>query len=99
MMYQAPLPKVFITCAVTGNLTTPAQTPHLPITPKEIADAAISAAEEGAAVAHIHVREPETGAASLRLDLYEEVVPRNRSSTADVIINLITVLGGTSAQF
>jgi uncharacterized protein (DUF849 family) len=97
MMYQAPLPKVFITCAVTGNLTTPAQTPHLPITPKEIADAAISAAEEGAAVAHIHVREPETGAPSMRLDLYEEVVARIRSSNAELIINLTTGPGGRFA--
>jgi uncharacterized protein (DUF849 family) len=97
MMYQAPLPKVFITCAVTGNLTTPAQTSHLPITPKEIADAAISAAEDGAAVAHIHVREPETGAPSMRLDLYEEVVARIRSSNAELIINLTTGPGGRFA--
>jgi uncharacterized protein (DUF849 family) len=88
---------VFITCAVTGNLTTPAQTPHLPITPKEIADAAISAAEEGAAVAHIHVREPETGAPSMRLDLYEEVVARIRSSNPELIINLTTGPGGRFA--
>jgi uncharacterized protein (DUF849 family) len=88
---------VFITCAVTGNLTTPAQTPHLPITPKEIADAAISAADEGAAVAHIHVREPETGAPSMRLDLYEEVVARIRSSNSELIINLTTGPGGRFA--
>jgi uncharacterized protein (DUF849 family) len=97
MMFQGPLPKVFITCAVTGNLTTPAQTPHLPITPKEIADAAISAAEEGAAVAHIHVREPETGAPSMRLALYEEVVARIRSSSSELIINLTTGPGGRFA--
>jgi uncharacterized protein (DUF849 family) len=96
-MFQRPLTKVFITCAVTGNLTTPAQTPHLPITPKEIADAAISAADEGAAVAHIHVREPETGAPSMRLDLYEEVVARIRSSNSELIINLTTGPGGRFA--
>ena len=58
---RTPLPKVFITCAVTGNLTTPDQTPHLPITPEEIADAAIGAAEAGAAVVHLHARRPSDG--------------------------------------
>jgi uncharacterized protein (DUF849 family) len=96
-MFQRPLTKVFITCAVTGNLTTPAQTPHLPITPKEIADAAISAADEGAAVAHIHVREPATGAPSMRLELYEEVVARIRSLNSELIINLTTGPGGRFA--
>ena len=62
---RAPLPKIFITCAVTGNLTTPDQTPHLPITPEEIAEAALGAAEAGAAIAHLHVREPAAGKPSM----------------------------------
>ncbi len=91
---RAPLPKVFITCAVTGNLTTPDQTPHLPITPAEIADSAIEAAEAGAAVAHIHVRDPATGRPSMALDLYAEVVRRIRAAAPDLIINLTTGPGG-----
>ena len=57
---RQPLPKTVITCAITGNLTRPEQTPHLPITPEEIAESALLAAEAGAAVAHLHVREPGT---------------------------------------
>ena len=53
--------KVIITCAVTGNLTLPEQTPHLPITPEQIAEACLGAAEEGAAIVHIHVRDPKSG--------------------------------------
>jgi uncharacterized protein (DUF849 family) len=62
------LPRVIMTCAVTGNLTTPDQTPHLPITPEEIANACLGAAEEGAAIAHVHVREPGSGVPSMRLE-------------------------------
>ena len=71
---RSPRDKVFITCAVTGNLTTPDQTPHLPITPEEIADAALGAAEAGAAIVHLHVRDPETGKPSMALEL----LPRRR---------------------
>ncbi|MGE4340509.1 MAG: 3-keto-5-aminohexanoate cleavage protein, partial [Pigmentiphaga sp.] len=53
--------RIFLTCAVTGNLTKPEQTPHLPITPGQIADACLGAAEAGAAIVHIHVRDPDTG--------------------------------------
>ena len=53
--------KTFLTCAVTGNITTPDQTPHLPITPSQIADECLAAAEAGAAAVHIHVRDPKTG--------------------------------------
>ena len=53
--------KVIITCAVTGSIHTPTMTPHLPITPSEIAEAAIGAAEAGAAIIHLHARDPETG--------------------------------------
>ncbi len=91
---RAPLPKVFITCAVTGNLTTPDQTPHLPITPEEIAEAALGAAEAGAAIAHIHVREPGTGRPSMELSLYREVVERIRVKNPQLIINLTTGPGG-----
>lgn len=86
--------KYILTCAVTGNITTPEQTPYLPITPKQIADAAIEAAKAGAAVAHIHVRDPATGRPSMSLDLYREVVDRIRGSGTDVVINLTTGPGG-----
>jgi uncharacterized protein (DUF849 family) len=83
-----------ISCAVTGSGAAADKHPDLPITPKQIAYAAIEAAKAGAAIAHIHVRDPETGAASRRLDLYREVVDRIRSSDTDVIINLTTGMGG-----
>ena len=86
--------KVILTTAVTGNITTPEQTPYLPITPEQIANAAIDCAKAGAAVAHIHVRDPQTGRPSMSLDLYREVVDRIRSSGTDVVINLTTGPGG-----
>lgn len=93
-MTRAPLQKIVITCAITGNLTRPEQTPHLPITPKQIADSALEAAEAGAAIAHIHVRDPETGRPSMEIDLYREVLDRIRSKNTDLIINLTTGPGG-----
>jgi uncharacterized protein (DUF849 family) len=86
--------KTIITCAVTGNITRPEQHPALPITPEQIADAAIDAANAGAAIAHIHVRDPKTGAPSMELAHYREVVERIRASTTDLIINLTTGPGG-----
>ncbi len=86
--------KYILTCAVTGNITTPEQTPYLPITPEQIANAAIEAAKAGAAVAHIHVRDPATGRPSMDLALYREVVDRIRASGTDVVINLTTGPGG-----
>lgn len=86
--------KVIITCAVTGNLTKPEQHPDLPITPEQIATAAIDAAKAGAAVAHLHVRDPETGAPSMALEHYRAVVERIRASGTDLIINLTTGPGG-----
>lgn len=86
--------KVIVTCAVTGNLTKPEQHPNLPITPQQIATAAIDAAKAGAAIAHIHVRDPETGAPSMALEHYREVVERIRASETDLIINLTTGPGG-----
>ena len=85
---------VFITCAVTGGGDTTGKSPHVPVTPEEIAEASIAAARAGAAVAHIHVRDPETGQAARRLELYEEVVARIRASDVDVIINLTAGMGG-----
>ena len=86
--------KTIITCAVTGNLTRPEQHPDLPITPAQIATAAIDAAKAGAAIAHIHVRDPKTGGPSMELAHYREVVERIRASATDLIINLTTGPGG-----
>jgi 3-dehydrocarnitine:acetyl-CoA trimethylamine transferase len=91
---RAPLSKIFITCAVTGNLTRPEQTPHLPITPDQIAESALAAAEAGAAIVHLHVRDPKTGRPSMELDLYSEVVARVRARNPQLIINLTTGPGG-----
>jgi uncharacterized protein (DUF849 family) len=91
---RSPREKVILTCAVTGNLTTPDQTPHLPITPEEIADACLGAAEAGAAVAHIHVREPGSGAPSMKLEYYEAAVARIRRRNTQLILNITTGPGG-----
>ncbi len=89
--------KIIISCAVTGNQTTRAQHPGLPVTPKEIAEAAIGAAKAGAAIAHIHVRDLETGKGSMDIALYREVIERIRDSGSDVLINLTTGEGGRLA--
>ena len=80
--------KVIISCAVTGASPTTAKSPYVPVTPAQIADAAIEAGRAGAAVAHIHVRDPETGIASMELELYREVVERIRKSGCNIILNL-----------
>ena len=85
---------VFITCAVTGSGNTADKHPGLPVTPEQIADAAIEAAQAGAAIAHIHVRDPATGMGSRDPALYREVVERVRASDTDVIINLTAGMGG-----
>jgi uncharacterized protein (DUF849 family) len=85
---------VFITCAVTGAGDTMGASPHVPITPKQIADSAVDAAKAGAAVVHCHVRDPGTGAASRRRDLYREVTDRIRSADVDVVLNLTAGMGG-----
>jgi uncharacterized protein (DUF849 family) len=87
-------PKTFLTCAVTGNITTPDQTPHLPITPTQIADECLAAAEAGAAAVHIHVRDPKTGKPSMALELYREVFDQVRRANPELIINLTTGPGG-----
>jgi uncharacterized protein (DUF849 family) len=86
--------KTILTCAVTGNLVTPEQNPNLPVTPAEIAYAVIGAAKAGAAIAHIHVRDPHTAKPSMDMTLYREVVERIRDSATDVVINLTTGEGG-----
>jgi uncharacterized protein (DUF849 family) len=86
--------KTILSCAVTGNITTPQQHPGLPITPRQIADAAIEAAGAGAAIAHIHVRDPESGKPSMDVALYREVMERIRGQGSDIIINLTTGPGG-----
>src|SRR5690606_15557167 len=86
--------KPSITCALTGNITRPDQQPDLPITPEQIANRAIDAAKAGAAIAHIHARDPETRAPAMALEHYREVVERIRASDTDLIINLTTGPGG-----
>ncbi|MBO9377395.1 3-keto-5-aminohexanoate cleavage protein [Sphingomonas histidinilytica] len=83
-----------VTCAVTGNLTTPDQTPYLPITPKQIAESALEAASAGAAIVHLHVRHPDTGAPSMELAHYSEAVDRIRQANPDLILNVTTGPGG-----
>jgi uncharacterized protein (DUF849 family) len=85
---------VIITCAVTGAGDTVGKHPAIPVTPQQIADAAIEAAKAGAAVAHIHVRDPKTGKGSRETRYYREVVQRVRDSGVDVIINLTAGMGG-----
>lgn len=86
--------EVFITCAVTGSGGTQDRSPHVPRSPKQIADSAIAAAKAGAAVVHCHVRDPETGAPSRDLALYREVTDRIRDAEVDVVLNLTAGMGG-----
>ncbi len=86
--------KIFITCAVTGNHTTREQHAELPVTPNEIAEASLGAAEAGAAAVHIHVRDPETGVPSMDVALYADVVDQIRRHNRSLIINLTTGPGG-----
>lgn len=85
---------VIITCAVTGAGDTVDKNPEVPVTPQQIAESALAAAEAGAAIVHIHVRDPKTGQADRRFELYEEVVQWIRSSGSDVVINLTAGMGG-----
>jgi len=85
---------VFITCAITGSGGTQDKSPHVPRSPKQIADSAIDATKAGAAVVHCHVRDPETGAPSRSLELYREVTDRIRSAEVDVVLNLTAGMGG-----
>jgi uncharacterized protein (DUF849 family) len=86
--------EVFVTCAVTGVGATTQRSELVPVTPAEIAEAAIEAARAGAAIAHIHVRDPATGGPSRDPDLYRDVVERIRASHVDVVLNLTAGMGG-----
>jgi uncharacterized protein (DUF849 family) len=84
--------KVVITVAVTGGVGDKSRHPALPVTPREIAESAVEAASAGAAVAHIHVRDPETSEPAMAIELYQEVVERIRNAS-DMLINLTTGAG------
>jgi len=86
--------EVFITCAVTGSGGTQDKSPHVPRSPKQIAQSAIAAAEAGAAVVHCHVRDPKTGTPSRKLEYYREVTEYIRASGTDVVLNLTAGMGG-----
>jgi len=86
--------EVFITCAVTGAGDTVKKSDKVPITPEAIASDVIAAAAAGAAIAHIHVRDPLTGDPDRNVDYYQEVVERVRGSDTDVVINLTAGMGG-----
>jgi uncharacterized protein (DUF849 family) len=86
--------EVFVTCAVTGAGDTAGRSEHVPVTPEQIADAAIEAARAGAAIAHIHVRDPDTGRGGRDPALYRAVVERIRASDVDVVLNLTAGMGG-----
>jgi uncharacterized protein (DUF849 family) len=88
--------KVMISCAVTGSADTPGRNPAVPVTPEQIAKSSIDAAKAGAAIVHIHVRNPKTTKPSMDGALYREVVERIRDSGTDVLINLTT---GPGARF
>ncbi len=86
--------EVFITCAVTGSGGTQDRSPHVPRSPKQIAESAIAAAKAGAAVVHCHVRDPDTGAPRRDVALYREVTERIRDAEVDVVLNLTAGMGG-----
>jgi len=86
--------EVFITAAVTGSGATQDKSHHVPRSPEQIAKSAIDAAKAGAAIVHCHVRDPETGAPSRKLELYRELTDRVRDSDTDVVLNLTAGMGG-----
>jgi uncharacterized protein (DUF849 family) len=86
--------EVFITCAVTGSGGTQDRSPHVPRSPRQIAESAIAAAKAGAAIVHCHVRDPETGKPSRDPGYYREVTERIRDAKVDVILNLTAGMGG-----
>ncbi|MEM9715833.1 MAG: 3-keto-5-aminohexanoate cleavage protein [Pseudomonadota bacterium] len=85
---------VFITAAITGSGGTQDRSPHVPRSPKEIADSAIAAAKAGAAIVHCHVRDPETGTPSRKLEYYRELTDRVRDADVDMVLNLTAGMGG-----
>jgi uncharacterized protein (DUF849 family) len=86
--------RVILTCAVTGGLTRPDMNAALPITPEQIAAACLQAADAGAAIVHIHVRDPETGLQTMELDKYRQVMSLIRAKNSALVINLTTGPGG-----
>jgi 3-dehydrocarnitine:acetyl-CoA trimethylamine transferase len=88
------LTQVFVTCAVTGAGDTAAASEHVPVTPEQIADSAIDAARAGAAVVHIHVRDPDSGRGARDPSLYRAVVERIRAADVDAVVNLTAGMGG-----
>jgi uncharacterized protein (DUF849 family) len=86
--------EVFITCAVTGSGGSQDRSPHVPRSPRDIADSAIEAARAGAAVVHCHVRDPETGVPSRDVGMFREVTERIRDADIDVVLNLTAGMGG-----
>lgn len=87
--------KTILTCAVTGGGDTTRRNPAVPVTPEQIARSALEAADAGAAVVHIHVRDAETGLQSMDVSLYEDVYNRIRRANSNVIVNLTTGPGAT----
>ncbi|MGH6907584.1 MAG: 3-keto-5-aminohexanoate cleavage protein, partial [Aestuariivirga sp.] len=87
-------PKIIITCAVTGAGDTVGKHPAIPVTPEQIANAALEAASAGATVVHCHVRDPKTSKGARGVHLYAEVMERIRARNKDVIINLTAGMGG-----
>lgn len=85
---------VIITCALTGAGDTTAKSEHVPVTPEQIAASGIAAARAGAAVVHVHVRDPQTGQGSREVALYREAVERIRAADVDVIVNTTAGMGG-----
>ena len=84
----------FITCALTGASDTASRSPHVPVTPEQIGQAGIEAARAGAAVVHIHVRDPGTGQGSRDVSFYREAVEMIRAADVDVVINVTAGMGG-----
>src|SRR5690606_34303674 len=91
--------QVIITCALTGDSDTVGKHPSIPVTPEQIAASALEAARAGAAIVHIHVRDPETGAGSRDPRLYAETVARIRERNEAVILNLTAGMGGKFVPF
>jgi uncharacterized protein (DUF849 family) len=87
--------KVIITCAVTGSIHTPSMSPYLPVTPEEIAEAAIGAAKAGAAIVHLHARNPKDGSPSQDPELFRKFLPKIKAA-CDVVVNLTT--GGAATM-
>ena len=85
---------IVLTCAVTGAGDTTGKSAHVPVSPKDIAKAAIDAAKAGASIAHIHARDPETGLGSRDPKLFKEIVDRVRNSNTDIVINITAGMGG-----